>query len=153
MKSDSLFQKIGRFAFLIILVNIIGYIASSYMTSDTQVWYQFLPHSSLNPPNYIFAIVWGFLLFLQAVSAFLVWGKATPRWFVIQLALNMLWSFTFFYLRLPSIALLIVLLFILALIMNIKSFYKANHVAGILLIPTLLWTLFAIYLNAVIVFN
>ena len=152
MKSISIIQQIGRFVFLIVLVNLIGYIASSYMTDDTMIWYHALPLSTLNPPDYIFGLVWSILLFLQAVAAFIVWGKTSPRYFVLQLALNMLWSFTFFYLRNPAAALVVVFFFILALIANIKSFGKANKTAGWLIVPTLLWAFFAFYLNADILF-
>ena len=153
MEQISNLRKIGRFLFLLILVNLIGYVAASYMTADTMIWYEALPQSSLTPPRPVFGIVWSILLFLQAVSAYLVWGKASPRYFVLQLALNMLWSFVFFYLRLPSAALITVLLFTIALIMNIKVFAKADKWAGWLLVPTLLWSFFAIYLNAVIVLS
>lgn len=153
MSEITLIKKAGRFLFLLVLVNAIGAIATSYMNTDTMMWYNSLPHSALTPPQNVFAIVWSILLFLQAISAFLVWGKASPRYFVLQLALNMLWSFVFFYLRRPDLALLVVLLFIGALIINIKSFTKASKWAAWLLIPTLLWGFFAIYLNAVIVFH
>lgn len=152
MPKISSFKKFLRFFYLFLLVNTIGYIASSYMTKDTMIWYNALPQSSLTPPSYMFGIIWSVLLFLQAVSAFLVWGKVSPRYFVLQLGLNMLWSFVFFYLRRPDIALVIVFLFLIALGMNIISFAKANKWSGWLLVPTLLWGLFAVYLNAVIVF-
>ncbi|MBQ3696055.1 MAG: tryptophan-rich sensory protein [Alphaproteobacteria bacterium] len=152
MKKISLLQKIGRFIFLLVLVNLIGWVASGYMTDDTMAWYWTLPHSNLNPPDYIFGPVWGILLFLQAVAAYLVWGKASPRWFVLQLALNMLWSFAFFYLRSPGGALVVLVFFILALMANIKSFGKTNLLAGWLIVPTLLWAFFALYLNTVLVF-
>ena len=152
MKSVSFWQKALRFIFLLVLVNLIGYIASSYMTDDTVAWYHALPLSVLNPPDYIFSIAWGILLFLQAIAAFLVWNKANQRYFVLQLALNMLWSFTFFYLRNPAAALVVVFFFILALIANIKSFGRANKWAGWFIVPTLLWSLFAFYLNADILF-
>ena len=149
----SLLKKTGRLIFLILLVNTIGYIASGYMTKDTMIWYNALPQSSLTPPSYVFGIVWSILLLMQAISAFLVWGKASPRYFVLQLGLNMLWSFIFFYLKRPDIALVTVLLFVLALIMNIISFSKANKTAAWLLVPTLLWSFFAIYLNSIIAFS
>ena len=151
--NHSLTQKIGRFLFLLVLVNLIGFISSAYMTPETTKWYHTLPLSSLNPPDYVFGLVWSVLLFLQAIAAYLVWGKASPRYFVLQLALNMLWSFVFFSLRRPDSALVIVLLFILALMMNIKDFAKANRTAGWLLVPTLFWVFFAVYLNGIIVFN
>ena len=152
MQRNSMLTKVGRLIFLIILVNVIGYVASSYMTPETMAWYDGLAHSTLNPPNWVFSLVWGILLLLQAIAAFIVWGKASPRYFVLQLALNMLWSFCFFYLKSPAWALGIVILFLLALCANIKVFAEKNKWAGWLLVPTLLWGFFALYLNAVIVF-
>ena len=152
MNQPSLLVKIGRFIFLLVLVNLIGYISAGYMTPDTMEWYQSLSVSNLNPPNYVFSIAWGILFILQAIAAFLVWGKASPRYFVLQLGLNMLWSFTFFYLRSPLWAFVVLILFILALMANIKSFAHANRLAGWLIVPTLLWSFFALYLNWVIAF-
>ena len=153
MSQISFAKKAGRFLFLLVLVNLVGYIASAYMTPDTMIWYNTLPQSSLTPPQYTFIVVWSVLLLLQAIAAFLVWGKASPRYFVLQLALNMLWSFVFFYLRNPALALTIVLLFVWSLIMNIKAFIYVKKSAGWLLVPTLLWALFAVYLNCIIVFS
>ncbi len=152
MQSVSLLRKVGRLIFLIILVNVIGYVGASYMTPNTMLWYDSLPKANLNPPQYVFPIVWGILFLLQAIAAFLVWGKASPRWFVIQLVLNMLWSFSFFYLKNPALALGVLVLFIIALCFNIRAFDKANRFAGWLIVPTLLWAIFALYLNGAIVF-
>ncbi len=152
MAQISLLKKMARLLFLVLLLNLISYISASYMTEETMIWYTALPQSSLTPPSYVFGIVWGLLFLLQAIAAFLVWGKTSPRYFVLQLILNMIWSFTFFYLRRPDFALLTVFVFVIALIFNIKSFGTVNKWAGWLLVPTLLWALFAIYLNGVIVF-
>ena len=150
MQHNSLFQKVCRLVFLLVLVNVIGYIASGYMTPETLKWYHALPQSKLTPPDALFGVVWSLLFTLQAISAFLVWGKVTPRYFALQLALNMLWSFCFFYLRSPLAAFFTLILFTLAVIATIKSFYKASKVASWLMLPTLLWALFAMYLNVMI---
>jgi len=150
MKQPSLLVKIGRFIFLLVLVNLIGLVGNSYMNEETMAWYHTLPVSNLNPPDYIFGIVWTILFWLQAIAAFLVWGKASPRYFVLQLALNMLWSFTFFYLRTPVWALVILVFFIFALMANIKSFARVSSIAAWLIVPTLLWAIFALYLNIVV---
>ena len=150
MKKPSLLVKIGRFIFLLVLVNLIGLIGAGYMDEDTMAWYHTLPVSNLNPPDYLFGLVWTILFWLQAIAAFLVWGKASPRYFVLQLALNMLWSFTFFYLRSPVWALVVLAFFIFALMANIKSFARVSRIAAWLIVPTLLWALFALYLNIVI---
>ena len=152
MQTVSTFKRVIQLIFLILLVNVVGYIASGYMTPDTMMWYNSLPMSQLTPPAKIFGLVWGILLLLQAIAAFIVWNKASPRYFVIQLALNMLWSFVFFYLKNPIGAFAVTIFFILALMMNIKVFAKASKLAGWLIVPTLVWAIFALYLNAVIVF-
>ena len=148
----SLSHRTIQLFFLLFLVFTIGYVGSGFMTPETRIWYNFLNKSPLTPPGFVFSIVWTILLFLQALAAFLVWGKSSPRWFVVQLMLNMLWSFAFFYLRMPNIALIISGLFSCALFLNIKSFGRTNKLAGWLVLPTFLWSLFAIYLNAYIVF-
>jgi tryptophan-rich sensory protein len=152
MQKKSVWTQVGRFLFLLILVNLVGYIASSYMTADTLNWYHALPNSPLTPPDWAFGIVWSVLFFMMALSYFLVWGRASPRWFVIQLLANMLWSFCFFYLRSPLLGFICVLFLTFALIMNIRSFSKVSKISGLLLVPTLLWCVFALYLNGYLIF-
>lgn len=152
MQKKSVWTQLGRFLFLLILVNLVGYIASSYMTADTLNWYHGLNNSPLTPPDWAFGIVWSVLFFMMALSYFLVWGRASPRWFVIQLLGNMLWSFCFFYLRSTLLGFICVLFLIFALIMNIRSFSKVSKISGLLLLPTLLWCVFALYLNGYLIF-
>ena len=150
MQTKSVWHQVGELLFLLIIVNMVGFIGSLYMTSDTLLWYHQLSVSSLTPPDWVFTTVWTVLFFLMALSMFLVWGRASPKWFAIQLGLNMLWSFSFFYLRSPLLAEFILLGLIFALAMNIRSFWKVSHWAGLLLVPTFLWALFALYLNTFI---
>ena len=151
MQKKSVFKSALRLFFLLFLVNTIGYIGGSYMTTDTMIWYYSLPNSVLTPPDWVFSVVWTILFTLMAISAFLVWGRASPRWFVAQLMMNMLWSFSFFYLRNPLLAAGILCLMLVFLVLNIRSFGKISKVSGWLLVPTLLWSLFALYLNLYIV--
>ena len=153
MQRKSVLKSAGRLFFLFFLVNTIGYIAGSYMTPSTMVWYHSLPTSSLTPQDWIFPLVWTVLFALMAISAFLVWGKASPRWFVAQLMANMIWSFSFFYLKRPSVAAGINILMLIFLFLNIKAFAKASKWAAWLLVPTFLWSCFALYLNLYIVYN
>ena len=153
MQKKSVWRCAGRLFFLLFLVNAIGYIGGSYMTPDTFAWYRSLPNSVLTPPDWVFHVVWTILFTLMAISAFLVWGKASPRWFVTQLMTNMLWSFCFFYLKMPTLSAGILILMLIFLFLNIYSFGKVSKTAGWLLMPTFLWSLFALYLNLYIVFG
>ena len=146
-----LFKKLWQFIFLLVVVNIVSGIAVAYMTTETMQWYDNLTHSELNPPRWAFSIIWSILLLLQAIAGTIAWGRAHFRYFIAQLFLNTLWSFCFFYLKSPALALAILILFLLALAANIHDFFKVSKRAGWLLIPTFLWGIFALYLNAILI--
>lgn len=142
-----------RLFFLLVLVFLIPAISSGFITYDRMNWYYSLPLSPLTPPQYVFGIVWSVLYILMAVSAFLVWGKASPRFFVLQLICNGLWTFVFFYLHAPLGGLVVTLVLLFFLALTIKEFYKASRKAAILLAPVFIWCLYAFYLNAYIVWH
>ncbi len=139
--------------FLLAIIFSIPFATRGFMGVDTMNWYHSLPLSPLTPPDMTFPIVWTILYFLMAISAFLVWDKASPRYFVLQLITNGLWPFLFFYLRKPTFALIDVIIMILFIILTMKTFYKASKTAAYLLLPLLCWSIFACYLNAHIVFH
>lgn len=142
-----------RLFFLLALTNGIGYVGASFMTPDTMNWYNTLNMSALTPPDWVFGVIWTLLFLMMSVAAFLVWDKVTPRWFVGQLAMNLLWTFTFFYLREIIISAFVILLLLFFVYKTIRSFYSESRTAGLLMIPTFVWSLFALYLNTYIIFN
>ena len=77
----------------VILALIVGGLASSNTADD--IWYQDLIKSPLNPPGYVFGIVWPILYFLMSISAFRTFNE-TKNLFLIQLLFNTLWSWLFF---------------------------------------------------------
>ncbi len=144
-------KKIIRLLFLIGIIFTIPAITRQFMTFETMIWYHKLPLSPLTPPDYWFSIVWSVLYLCMAISAFLVWDKVSPRYFVLQLAFNGMWTFVFFYLRQPFTALVVLSLLMIFLSKCIRPFYQASKTAGLLLVPLWLWSAFALYLNAYIV--
>ena len=133
-----------------ILALIIGSLASSNTVDD--VWYQALIKSPLNPPGYVFGIVWPILYLLMSISAFRTFNE-TKNLFLIQLLFNALWSWLFFAFQMPFVALLnIWLLIYLNIKINLKMFYQ-DKLSGLLFIPYIIWLFFASYLNLFIVLN
>ena len=123
-------------------------------------WYPLLEKSSLTPPGYVFSLVWGVLYIIMGVSAGLVWdSRNSGSWvlmllFAVQLFLNLLWSFTFFYLRQPLVALVVLIALFLAVSAYVIGCYSYRRLAAFLNVPYLLWLLFAAYLNVyIMVFN
>ena len=135
---------------LVLLTLIVGSLASSNTGTDT--WYQGLIKSDLNPPGYVFGIVWPILYLFMGITA---WRNIDTIKidFYIQLFLNAIWSWLFFSFQLPLIALFDIWLLIF---INIKILFivsKQDKIGAILYTPYILWLLFASYLNVFIVLN
>jgi len=142
-------SKFSVFIFVIFAL-IVGGLASSNTADD--VWYQELVKSSLNPPGYVFGIVWPILYLLMSISAFRTFNE-TKNLFLIQLLFNAIWSWLFFAFQMPLIALInICLLIYLNIKLNLKMFYQ-DKLSGLLFIPYVIWLFFASYLNLFIVIN
>lgn len=121
----------------------------------TDLWYRRLMKPALNPPDWIFGPVWTILYILMIVAAWTIWRTETYRRskvlalgiFAGQLVLNAAWSWLFFGLHEPGWALVDILLLDLAVALMILRFWQVSRLAGLLMVPYLLWILFATYLN------
>ncbi len=105
------------------------------------------------PPAWVFPVAWSILYTLMAIAAYLVFvsndldrGPAL-RLYLLQVAINALWSFFFFRLEWRLFAFFWLLLLIAVVVLTMVAFRKINRTAFRLLIPYLLWLLFAAYLN------
>jgi tryptophan-rich sensory protein len=77
------------------------------------------------------------------------WGPALALWGA-QLALNGAWSWLFFGLHKPGLALAEILVLWIAIAVTIAVFLSVRRVAGLLLVPYLAWVSFAALLNGAI---
>ncbi|MDC1332209.1 tryptophan-rich sensory protein [Gammaproteobacteria bacterium] len=134
---------------LVIACSVIGSLANIFISSDT--WYVDLVKSPLNPPSYIFGIVWPIL---YALMAFVSFRSADKIWtlFIPQLILNAAWSWMFFFMHAPLLALIniSILIFLNQKILVILS--NESKLLFWLYLPYVLWLSFAAFLNASIVF-
>ena len=134
---------------LVIACSVIGSLANVFINSDT--WYVDLIKSPLNPPSYVFGIVWPIL---YALMAFVSFKSADKIWtlFIPQLMLNAAWSWIFFYMHAPVLALIniSILIFLNQKILAILS--NESRALFWLYLPYVLWLTFAAFLNASIVF-
>ena len=134
----------------VILAAIIGSLASTQASSD--LWYLSLNKSELNPPSYVFGIVWPILYVLMMISAYLAYKKIYGI-FLIQLVFNAAWSWLFFRFQMPLISLIDIYLLVALNLYISALMYRENKLAFILFIPYVLWISFASYLNLFIVIN
>ena len=91
---------------------------------------------------------------LMAIAAWLVWrvgGFRTARFaltlFLVQLALNALWSWLFFAWQRGALAFADILVLWAAIVATLIAFWRIRPLAGALLVPYLLWVSFASALN------
>ncbi len=134
----------------VILAAVLGSLAST--NSGTDSWYLSLNKSELNPPGYVFGIVWPILYVLMMISAFLTYKKVFVI-FNIQLIFNAAWSWLFFRFQMPLVSLLDIYLLIVMNIYILKLMYHDSKIAFLLFLPYVLWISFASYLNLFIVIN
>lgn len=145
-KVDLLIKSLGA----TVMAEVIG--AAANMTS-LSTWYLPLKKPALVPPGYVFGIVWGILYPLMGVALYLVWrtDKTKTKWavraFFLQLALNIFWSIYFFGFRSPFLGFVDITLMILAILWTVVLFFRHSKVAAYLMLPYLLWVIFATYLN------
>ncbi len=118
---------------------------SFYMQLDRPVW---------APSPDVFGPVWTVLYALLGVAAWLVWrvgGFRTARTaltlFLVQLAVNALWSWLFFGWHRGAFAFADIVLLWGLILATLLAFWRIRPLAGALLIPYLLWVSFACALN------
>lgn len=155
------FNKISKLIIAIIVPQLAGGIGSLFTMPSIPTWYANLVKPAINPPAWVFAPVWTTLFLLMGVAAFLVWSsdakasegkekkviKIALILFIVQLALNVIWSIIFFSLHSPGGAFIEIIFLWLAILATIIAFAKISKLAAWLLVPYILWVSFATYLN------
>ncbi|MBA3956821.1 MAG: tryptophan-rich sensory protein [Parachlamydiaceae bacterium] len=152
MKQKQLYISLVVFILLCFIVQIVG----SFWTKETvATWYPTLTKPSWTPPDWVFGPVWSALYIMIAVSGWLIYrAEPSPQrtvaltFYACQLALNFLWSFLFFSLRSPILGLIDIVLLCLMISLTIIKAWPLRPLASLLLIPYLLWVMYATSLNA-----
>lgn len=111
----------------------------------------------LSPPGIVFPIAWTIIYLLIGISYTLLKekgqvAKKTKQLYYSQLIFNYLWTFIFFVFKLRLLSVLWIIILDVLVIVVTYQFYKQNKLSGILLIPYVLWLIFATYLNISIYF-
>ncbi len=115
-------------------------------------WYSQLVKSNYNPPDWIFAPVWTTLYLMMTLAVWLFWHSKerdmnTIYIYFIHILFNTTWSVVFFAFHNISLALLNLMILICLIIILIIRFKRVNYVSAYLMIPYLLWSCYALFLN------
>lgn len=113
-------------------------------------FYSQLARPAWAPPSWLFGPVWTALYASMAIAAFLVWrdrgwkgARGALTLYIVQLALNAGWTWTFFAYRSGELALAEILVLLAAIVATIIGFWRVRPLAGALLLPYLAWVSFA----------
>ena len=149
-------QKTVRIALVVSTCLLVGYLSGMVTQESVKTWFPTLVKPVFNPPSWVFFPVWTILYIMIGVSGGMIWSKLESNQeavkkafgiFVIQLALNALWSYLFFGLHNPLLAFIEIIVLWLMIFETFTQFKKIDKVAANLLIPYLAWVSFALVLN------
>lgn len=99
-------------------------------------------------PGWIFPVVWSILYILMGISSYLISdNKKLLDIYKINLIVNLLWPIIFFIFKLKVLAFFWILILILIVGYMMYKYYQENKLSSYLLIPYILWLIFASVLN------
>lgn len=138
----------------IIIFQCMGFFIGKMTQSNIVGWYDGLVKSPLNPPDFVFPIVWGFLYVLLAVIGWYLYGQRNKargnvifNFYAAQMLMNWLWTPLFFQWHLIELSFFWIIGIIFILIITIFQCAKQFKLTAVLLAPYLIWLIYASYLN------
>jgi benzodiazapine receptor len=149
-------QKYKSLPGFLALVFLIAAVSSYVTMPAVNSWYQHINKPSWTPPDLVFGPVWTTLYIMIAISGWRVWRTLPPShrftakamcayWW--QLLFNFLWSIVFFGMHQFAWAAADIYALIIAVTTTLLSFRSADKIAAWLLMPYLLWVIYASTLN------
>ena len=138
-------KKVFKIFLPIILGSIVGLVINNFID------YGELVKPSLAPPNILFPIAWSIIYLLIGIAYYFYRkdysDESVIKLYYLQLFFNLLWSVIFFIFKLRLLSVVwILVLDILVIILTIK-YNNTKKVSAYLMIPYIIWLLFATYLN------
>ena len=141
-------------AISILIPRLIGGL-SALLTMGSMKDFEALRQPPLSPPAGLFPVVWTILYVLMGVASYVVVKAAVPaetkrmalKSYFLQLFFNFMWSIIFFSFGAYEIAFAWLIALLSLIVLTAVRFFGINRLAGLLMLPYILWVLFAGYLN------
>ena len=152
-------NKFLSFILFFIITYSASFIGGFATVSFKEPWYSQLVKSNYNPPDWVFAPIWTTLYLMMTLAIWFYWHSKnrdinTIYVYFIHIVFNTTWSIVFFGLHQILLALIVLLVLIFLIIVLILKFKRVNLVSYYLMIPYLLWTTYALFLNFnLLIFN
>ena len=145
-------NKFISFILFLIITYSASFIGGMVTISLKEPWYSQLLKSNYNPPDWVFAPVWTTLYLMMTLAIWFYWHSKNREMntiyiYFIHLVLNTTWSIVFFGMHQILLALIVLMTLIVLIIILILKFKRVNYVSTYLMIPYLLWSCYALFLN------
>ena len=145
-------NKFLSFILLFIITYSASFIGGFATVSFKEPWYSQLVKSNYNPPDWVFAPIWTTLYLMMTLAIWFYWHSKnrdmnTIYVYFIHVVFNTTWSIVFFGLHQILLSLIVLLVLIFLIIVLILRYKRVNLVSYYLMIPYLLWTTYALFLN------
>lgn len=141
-------QAIGLAGWLILTFSAAA--VGAFASAQAGTFYMQLVRPAWAPPGWLFGPVWSVLYLLMGIAAWLVWRAQGWRGaglalglFVVQLAVNALWTWLFFVWHQGAWALVEIVLLWGLIVGTIAAFGPHHKIAALMLLPYLAWVSFA----------
>ena len=145
-------NKFISFILFFIITYSASFVGGLVTINFKEPWYSELVRSNFTPPDWVFAPVWTTLYLMMTFAIWFFWHSKnrdfkTVYIYLIHIFFNTTWSVVFFGFHNISLALINLIILIFFIIILILRFKSVNNVSSYLMIPYLLWTSYALFLN------
>ena len=145
-------NKFISFVLFFIITYSASFIGGMATISFKEPWYSQLVKSNYNPPDWVFAPVWTTLYLMMTLAIWFYWHSKNREMntiyiYFIHIVFNTTWRIVFFGLHQILLALIVIRIQIALIINIILRFKSVNYVSSYLMIPYLLWSCYALFLN------
>ncbi len=171
IQPDSSFPKTGvwwKMIVSIFILGVVGFIFSRYPTEHGSGWYHQLRQPAFAPPYWLPFVMWTFVYILMGCSVGIIWQYAAKSsdirilkraksgivLFIVHLIFNLLFPLILIGFQLPLVSLIDILILMVFIVVLIWRFHRISPIASYLLVPYLIWVIYATMLNvSIIVLN
>ncbi len=145
-------NKILSFVLFSIVTFSASFIGGWVSINLKEPWYSTLLKSDYNPPDWVFSPVWTILYFMMTIAIWKFWHSKnrdinTVYIYFIHIIFNTTWSIVFFAFHQIFMALIVLIILIIFIITLVIRFKRVNMLSYYLMIPYLLWSCYALFLN------
>ena len=136
----------------ILVPEVVGLFSQLFSGAGTD-FYDTLNQPAFSPPGWVFPVVWTLLYALMGAASYRIYRSDSPcrtgalALYGAQLAVNFLWPMVFFRLEAIGAAVAVLVVLNILIFLTILQFAKIDRTAAWMMLPYLLWSLFALYLN------